>query len=76
MYDQGGTHCQYFKGKKIVSSSLQQELEGLLEELHDAACAGLGRKQHMKSLVKTKHRAAGSSLQQLMSGARLTMALG
>ncbi|CAK9872496.1 unnamed protein product [Sphagnum jensenii] len=54
MYDQGGTHCQYFKGKKILSSSLQQELEGLLEELHDAACVGLGRKQHMKSLVKTK----------------------
>jgi hypothetical protein len=54
MYDQGGTHCHYFKGKKIVSSSLQQESEGLLEELHDAACACLGRKQHMKSLVKTK----------------------
>ncbi len=57
---QGGTHCHYFKGKKIVSSSLQQELEGLLEELHDAACACLGRKQHMKSLVKFQtNRAAG-----------------
>jgi hypothetical protein len=42
------------KGKKIVSSSLQQELEGLLEELHDATCTCLGRKQHMKRLVKTK----------------------
>jgi hypothetical protein len=53
-YHQGGTHCHYFKGKKIVSPSLQQKLEGLLEELHDAACTCLGRKQHIKSLVKTK----------------------
>jgi len=37
-----------------VSPSLQQKLEGLLEELHDAACTCLGRKQHIKSLVKTK----------------------